>query len=216
MGMYFVVAPEMQAQVKQYISTMLRSPEGAKMIRAISSSSKPSFYSSGTLPREPIAGTNRINVTPGSTEIVPGHAGQIGGTTTTLDNNNISFVGQRTGQTDFFVGLKAFAHEDSHVVAGLSASGSVAAAVAMAAGDAPSRPGATDTTGGTAEGQALQVMNQLGDAGQSFQPNAQADAQADAIIQGGMQQFGQDQRQQINQAVQHHGCTSDSEGQRCD
>ena len=27
---------------------------------------------------------------------------------------------------------------------------------------------------------------------------------ADAIIQGGMQQFGQDQQQQVNQAVQHH------------
>jgi RHS repeat-associated protein len=220
-GMYFVVAAEMQAQVKQYISTMLRSPQGAAMIRAISANPKPNFFSQGTLDRHQVPGTNQIAITNGTTTAIAGNQpGQVAGTQTVLSNSNIAFTaGFSTGAMAgdiFAVGLKAFAHEDAHVVDINAAHTLQGAAAAGAAGDAPTQPGAENTAGGTAEGRALGVMGELGDAGQGFQPNAQTDAQADAIIQGGMQQFGQDQAQQINQAVQHHGCTSDSEGQHCD
>jgi hypothetical protein len=60
------------------------------------------------------------------------------------------------------------------------------------------------------------VMGELGDAGQSFQPNAQTDAQANAIIEGGMQQYGGDLQHQIDEAVKHRGCVSWGEGQHCD
>jgi RHS repeat-associated protein len=216
-GMYFVVAAEMQAQVKQYISTMLRSPKGAAMIRAISANPKPNFFSQGTLDRHQVPGTNQIAVTNGTTTPIAGNQpGQVAGTQTTLSNSNIAFTAGMTTGDIFAVGLKAFAHEDSHVVDINAAHTLQQAAAAGAAGDAPTQPGAENTAGGTAEANAIGVMGELGAAGQSFQPNAQTDAQADAIIQGGMQQFGQDQQQQINQAVQHHGCTSDSEGQHCD
>jgi RHS repeat-associated protein len=216
-GMYFVVAPEMQAQVKQYISTMLRSPQGEAMIRAISASSKPSFFTQGQLDRHQVPGTNQIAVTNGATTPIPGNQpGQVAGTQTTLSNSNIAFTaGTSTGDI-FAVGLKAFAHEDAHVVDINAAHTLQQAAAAGASGDAPSQPGAENTTGGTAEERAVQIMGELGDAGQSFQPNAETDAQAGAIIQSGMQQFGQDLQQLINQAVQHHGCTADSEGQHCD
>ena len=39
---------------------------------------------------------------------------------------------------------------------------------------------------------------------------------AGSSIEDCMKVTGQDQQQQINQAVQHHGCTSGSEGQHCD
>jgi RHS repeat-associated protein len=220
-GMYFVVAPEMQAQVKQYISTMLRSPQGAAMIRAISANPKPNFFSQGTLDRHQVLGTNQVAVTNGTTTPVAGNQpGQVAGTQTTLSNSNIAFTaGFSTGPLAgdlFAVGLKAFAHEDAHVVDINAAHTLQQAAAAGAAGDAPTQPGADNTAGGTAEGRALGVMGELGDAGMSYQPNAQTDAQADAIIQGGMQQYGQDLQQQINQTVQHQGCTTTSEGQRCD
>ena len=76
-------------------------------------------------------------------------------------------------------------------------------------------PPADNTAGGTAEGRAVQVMGELGGAGQSFQPNAQTDSQADAIIQNGTQQLGQDQQQQIDQAVQHKGCSFSDGEQHC-
>ncbi len=116
-GMYFVVAAEMQAQVKQYISTMLRSPEGAAMIRAISANPKPNFFSQGALDRHQVPGTNQIAVTNGTTTALAGNQpGQVAGTQTTLSNSNIAFTaGMSTGDI-FAVGLKAFAHEDSHVV----------------------------------------------------------------------------------------------------
>jgi len=59
-------------------------------------------------------------------------------------------------------------------------------------------------------------MNELGDAGQGFQPNTQTDSQADAIIESGMHQYGQYLQQQIDQAVFHKGCSFSGEQQNCD
>ena len=222
-GMYFVVAPEMQAQAKQYISAMLRSPKGAAMIRAISANPKPNFFSQGTLDRHQVPGTDRVAVTNGGTTPIAGNLpGQVGGTETTLSNSNIAFTagfsrGPLAG--DFFgAGLQAFAHETAHVIDINAAHTLQQAAVAGKAGDAPTQPGADNTAGGTAEARALEVMDELwaGGMGKGYQPNAETDAQADAIIQGGTQQYAQDLQQQINQTAQHQGCRANSEGQHCD
>jgi RHS repeat-associated protein len=193
-GMYFVVAAEMQAQVKQYISTMLRSPQGAAMIRAISANPKPNFFGQGTLDRHQVPGTNRTSITNGTSTPIPSPAGTLAGTETVLSFGNIILSAVGISQSVFATGLKAFAHEDAHVVDMNAAHTTAQAAAANAAGDAPSQPGAENTTGGTAEGRAVGVMGELGEAGQSFQPNAQADAQAGAIIAVGMQQFAAEQR----------------------
>jgi hypothetical protein len=75
-------------------------------------------------------------------------------------------------------------------VAGLSAGpSSQAASVAMQEGDgSPSRPGSQDTTGGSAEAQAVTAMNELGNAGQTFQPNGETDAEAQSILDSGATQ----------------------------
>jgi len=189
-GKYFVVASEMREQVKQYISTMLRSPQGAATINAIAASSKPVSYNLGSLAR--VQSGNNLSGTAGSTVVVPGNQpGQIGGANVTLDNNNISFISQKTGSTNFSVGLKAFAHEDQHVTDMLRANTFQGAAAAGASGDAPSRPGALDTSGGTAESRALQIMGDLGDAGQDYLPSPRWDSAAEAILQqGSLQELG--------------------------
>lgn len=88
-GMYFVVAAEMQARVKQYISTMLRSPEGAAMIRAISANPKPNFFSQGQLDRHSVPGTNQTSITNGTTAVIPGNQpGAVAGTQTVLSFGN--------------------------------------------------------------------------------------------------------------------------------
>lgn len=206
--MYFVVAAEMQNQVKQYISTMLRSPQGAAMIQAIAANPKPNSFGLGQLDRHQVPGTSQVAVTNGTTAAVLGsQPGQVGGTETTLSNSNIAFTaGFSTGAMAgdiFAVGLKAFAHEDAHVVDIDAAPNLQQAGIVGQAGDARTQPGAENTTGGTAEGQALGVMGELGSAGQSFQPNAQTDAQAGAIIASGMQQFAAQQKVELETIPQN-------------
>jgi len=210
-GMYFVVAAEMRQQVQQYISTMLRSPQGAATINAIAASSKPVSFGLGSLPRTQNGAS--ISVTNGTTVPTAGsHPGEVGGAQVTLDNGNISFTADKKGTTDFYMGLKAFAHEDQHVTDILGASTFQGAAAAGAAGDAPSAPVANDTTGGSAEGRALDIMGDLGAAGQNYQPDAQMDSLAGGILdQGAAIQSGNAQ-QLIQQATAPSGCTSSSEG----
>jgi hypothetical protein len=86
--------------------------------------------------------TNRIAAENRKSEVIP-VSGQVAGTQTTLSNSNIAFTaGLSTGDlvgNYFAVGLKAFAHEDAHIVVGLSTPGGPGpATAAMQAQDAPS------------------------------------------------------------------------------
>ncbi len=188
-GEYFVVAPGMQGQVQEYISTMLRTPQGAATVNAIAASNLPVTFDQGRLPVS--TGNGVQNVTAGAAVVVPGSPGAVAGINVTLDNSNISTVAKATGKSNFTVGLTAFAHEDQHVTDMLSATSFQGAAAAGAAGDASSRPGAQNTTGGTAEKRAQQTVKALGAAGQKFQPNVQYDAAAATIIQQGAAQAAQ-------------------------
>ncbi|WP_353071992.1 RHS repeat-associated core domain-containing protein [Tunturiibacter gelidoferens] len=191
-GHYFVVSAAMQQQVQQYISTLLRTPQGAATVNAIASSNLPVSFGLGTLPAVS-NGNGTMSITAGTTVPVPGSTpGAIGGASVTLDNANISTIANATGKSDFQTGLTAFTHEDQHVTDILGAKTFQGAAAAGAAGDAPSAPGANNTTGGTAEGRAQQIVGALGAAGQSFQPNAQYDgAAANILKQGATQQAAQ-------------------------
>jgi RHS repeat-associated protein len=211
-GRYFVVAPEMQAQVKRYISAMLRSPHGAEIIRAISANPKPNFFTLGQLDRHPVAGTNKIAVTTAATTQIAGsQPGQLAGTQTVLSNSNIAFAAARSTGDIFAVGLKAFAHDTAHLVdinAGRTLQQSISAGIA---GDAPSKPGAEDTVGGSAEARADQVMDELGDAGQTFQPDANADADAEGVIQYGMQEYQKDLEQLFRLIFRYRGMSGRSD-----
>lgn len=145
-------------------------------------------FASSSLPRTQLP-DNRMAVTNGQTTAIPGNTpGAIAGTTTTLDFSNISFTAGATGQTDFRTALRAFAHEDFHVLDANSASTFQGAAAALAAGDAPSHPGASDTTGGTAEARALQALVELGGAANNYTPNAATDQAANQLIAYGQLQ----------------------------
>jgi RHS repeat-associated protein len=194
-GHYFVVSAAMQQQVQQYISTLLRTPQGAATVNAIASSNLPVSFGLGTLPAVS-NGNGTMSITAGTTVPVPGSTpGAIGGASVTLDNANISTIANATGKSDFQTGLTAFTHEDQHVTDILGAKTLQGAAAAGAAGDAPSAPGANNTTGGTAEGRAQQIVGALGAAGQSFQPNAQYDgAAANILKQGAAQQQAAQQK----------------------
>ncbi len=187
-GKYFVVAAEMRQQVQNYISTMLRTPNGAASIAAIAFSNRPVNYglaspagsfNRGVLGRKNEGG-GRWSITNGITSAVPGNSpGQVAGANVTLDNNNIAFTSILSGNTAFSIGLTAFAHEDNHVTDILAAPTLGAAAAAGAEGDVPS------SATGTAETRAEQMMAQLGNAGQNFQPDAGMDALAASLLQLG-------------------------------
>ena len=114
-GNYFVVAAGMREQVKEYISTMLRSPQGSATVNAIAASSKPVSFDSASLPR--VKHDDTLSVSAGNAAAVPGDApGQLAGVQVKLDPNNISLISEKTGSSEFYVGLKAFAHEDQHAI----------------------------------------------------------------------------------------------------
>jgi RHS repeat-associated protein len=182
-GKYFVVAADMQRQVQHYISTMLRSPDGAMTVAKIAFSNKPVSFHLGTLPRTKHGGT--ISVVNGQSVPSIGAAiGQLGGVDVTLDNANIAFTAEKKKASEFFIGLKSFAHEDEHVIAMLGADTLQGAAAAGAAGDAP-LGGGDNTEGGSAEENALLMMGQLGDIGDEYRSNKTADRIAKAFLKLG-------------------------------
>jgi RHS repeat-associated protein len=187
-GNYFVVSSDVAVQVKEYISTLVRSEAGRNLVNQIGLSPKPTLIDSGSLPRTQVS-DNRALVTNGQTTAIPGNTpGAVAGTQITLDFNNIAFTAHAAGQTDFKTGLSAFAHEDFHVSDANGASTLQGAVAALAAGDAPSRPGGQDTTGGTAEARASALLSGLGGAANGYTPNPDADAQAAQIIAYGQVQ----------------------------
>jgi hypothetical protein len=113
----------------------------------------------------------------------------------------------------FSVGPKAFAHEDFHVV---DMNAAPTFQQAAAAGDAPEPARRREYHRRKRKAGAVQIVSDLGDAGQSYQPNAETDSQADTILQSGQQQYQQDLQQQIDQLFQHHGCRMGRDGQHCD
>jgi RHS repeat-associated protein len=209
-GEFFVVARRGRKQVQQFISTMLRTSQGRATINAIATSPLPVSFSRGKLSsvKNP-GGTSSIDA--GQSKLVSGNTpGAIGGVDVTLDKSNIKTIAKGTGQSKFATGLKAFAHETQHVTDMLSATTFQGAVAAGVAGDAPSSPGANNTTGGTAESRAQQIVGASGAAGQSFQPNAQFDAAAAGIIKRGAAQ-----QEAAEQAKQTATCLAATPGGPC-
>jgi RHS repeat-associated protein len=181
-GNHFVVASDVLPQVRQYISTLLRTESGRQLVMQIALSPRANSFGSGSLPRTQLAG-NQVAVTNATTTVIPGNTpGAVVGTATTMDSSNISFTAGATGQTTFQTGLLAFTHEGFHVSDANSASTFQGAVAAGVAGDAPSQPGASDTTGGTAESRAEQVLMGLGSATGNYTPDAAMDQTANQLI----------------------------------
>jgi RHS repeat-associated protein len=200
-GKYFVAANGYQA-VQQFISTLVRSDAGRALVERISADPRPTSISAERLPysRGP-EGT--IRVTNGTTTPVPGSPGRVGGTSVVLDPVNAALTGALTGQSSFKTGLVAFTHELEHVADINNATSFSNAAAAGAAGDAPSRPGANNTTGGTAEGRAQAIVNGIGGQASSYAPEPSADSEAAAILQYGEQQAQQSATQMIQTAIRN-------------
>jgi RHS repeat-associated protein len=187
-GSYFVVAASAAPQVKEFISTQLRSEAGRQLINKIAFDPKPTTVVTGSLQR--VQNENgSTSITNAQTTAVPGTTpGAFAGTTITLDFGNINTTALATGQSAFLVGLTAWTHEDFHV---LDANGKTTfqqAAAALAAGDAPSHAGANDTTGGTAESQAQSVVQTLGSDATNYVENPDTDEEATQILAYGQLQ----------------------------
>jgi RHS repeat-associated protein len=186
-GRYIVVAAGYEA-ARQYISTAVRSPSGRALIERIAADPRPTFVSAGRLPVgvSPSGGHTFVN---GTTTVIPGETGKAGGTQVLLDPVNAIVVGALTGQSIFKTGLTALTHELNHVDDANRAGSLQGAAAAGAAGDAPSRPGANDTVGGTAEARAQAINGELGNTSTAYTPDQDADGQANKIIQDGQRSF---------------------------
>jgi RHS repeat-associated protein len=187
-GKYFVVAADAQPSVKDFISTALRSPSGRALVNSIAKDSRPTFVDFGRLPRSNNP-NGTASVTNGTTLPLAGTQGQMGGTQVTLDPANISFSGVANGQGVFDTGLTAFLHESRHVSDANAAPSLQAAAAAAAAGDAPTQAGANNTSGGTAEANAVAITSSLGSDASNFTPNQQTDLEAQDIINAGQRQL---------------------------
>jgi RHS repeat-associated protein len=186
-GRYFVVAADQRVQVTQYISTLLRTPQGRATVSAIAADSRPTYVGGGNLPRRNNP-NGTISLTLGTTTLIPGQVTGVASTNVTLDQSNIAVAANATGNTAFRQGLVAFDHELNHVNDVNAAPTLQEAAAANAAGDAATRPGANNTTGGTAEAGALATAAALGVDANSYTPNGKTDGEAEAIVQMGIDQ----------------------------
>jgi RHS repeat-associated protein len=213
-GKYFVISSDNEA-LRRNLSMMLRSSSGRAMAYSVAGDSRPTFVSTQRLPITHHA-DGSIGITNGTTTPIPGTIGKLGGTDVVVDPVNSAFSALLTKGNIGQSFLKAFLHELSHVSDANAARSFQGAAAAGAAGDAPARPGGTDTTGGTAESRAVNVINELGSTANQYSPDARADAEAAAMIEAGQQQYQQDLQRQINNAIAHRGCTFSKGEQHCD
>jgi RHS repeat-associated protein len=198
-GKYFVIstADPHYAEFKQAVTKMLMSPQGAKAVDQIAQSPKPVFFQSGNLGGPVRNPDGSVSLRLGDTKVIettkPSQDGShlVGvssGIVVTVDFGNIAAGGGQTGTT--------IGHETSHTVDALQAGDSFQAAIAGAqAGDAPSRPGANNTVGGTAEqfGQTAMSDANAASTGVSDDVLEQVGAEADAIIASGNAQCAQNQ-----------------------
>jgi len=189
-GKYFVVegSAALRQEAKQFISTLVRTPAGKAQVDAIAKDPRPTRIKEASL-----AVTHNANgstsYTNGETSLIAGSPGKLGGATIQLDNSNIASVAAATNRSDFQVGLTAMSHEMSNAVAALAAPTFQGAAAAAAAGDAPSQPGANNTTGGSAEREASGIVALLGAAGTQYIPDNASEETAEGILQSGQMQF---------------------------
>lgn len=179
---------------------LLRSPSGSALVRRIAADPRPTYITIGRLPFE--RGANGIRITKGTTSPIPGRPGQMAGTTVVLDPINAVLAGAvYTHQPVYATGLRALAHELFHVDDMNRARTFQAAAAAGVEGDAPTRPGANDTEGGTAEQRALAVLAELGLTASSYTPDAAADSESSAILRTGVEQERQSLQLQLEKVM---------------
>jgi RHS repeat-associated protein len=177
-GRYIVPVNQATAQAtRQFISTTLRSPTGRAMIQRIAADPRATFVVQGRLPVQRTS-NNTLLVTTETVTPLPGTPGKMGGTVVTLDPANAATVAGSTKTTNFNAEL-------THVDDVNRAPSFQAAAAAGAAGDAPSQPGGSDTTGGTARANAVAINGELGADASTATPNSATDQEADAILQQG-------------------------------
>jgi RHS repeat-associated protein len=188
-GMYFVIAPGNE-QARQAISMLLRSQTGRALVGSIAADPRPTYVGEGKLPANMFkgqytVGTHQVN------EANEGGNAVMTGTTVTISSINALLAGVAGDKSLFYMLLKAYAHELSHVADANAAPDFMAAIKAACMGDGNNcNFNGGDTTHGTAEALALQIMAELGDPG-AYTPDAASDAEASGIIdQGNGQENG--------------------------
>ena len=178
-GHYFVVGAQNQKFYQRALSAIYRRPGGRELVNALANSSRPVLLDRGELNT---AQTGQVGVSTALT--VNGEAGVQGVHVTVGTNKDLS-VGEQAAPGQ--VGpAKTTAHELEHAEAGLSQGKTSlqAGAAAMAAGDAPSSPGAQNTLGGSAQAGANAIMGQRPD-----MSGKDANAAVHNMLQSGQQQW---------------------------
>ncbi|MGD0830885.1 MAG: RHS repeat-associated core domain-containing protein [Terracidiphilus sp.] len=177
-GQYFVIRSGDQ-NAKQAISMMLRSQTGRALVNSIAADPRPTYVMSGRLEH----GNGSFTVGKHDIlEINQGGVGEMIGTVVTIDSKNAKAA--KGNKSLFYMLLKAYAHELSHVEDANAAPSYGAAVEAACMGDGNNCQPTNDTTHGTAEALALKILGELGDPS-SFTPDAAADAETNGIIEEG-------------------------------
>jgi RHS repeat-associated protein len=180
-GMYFVINPG-DTNARKAISMMLRSKTGRALVESIAADPRPTYVKQGRLPfgnGSYIVGDHHVDA------VNQGGHEKMTGTTVTVDWINAIFGAQMEGNKLAAEILKAYFHEFSHVADANGAQDYFSAVIAACMGDGNNCDFTKQgTTHGSAEAMALKILGELGDP-DSYTPDADADAEADSIIQQG-------------------------------
>jgi RHS repeat-associated protein len=188
-GMYFVIDSGNE-YARQAISMMLRSPTGRALVESIAADPRPTYVRGGRLPANMYANKYSVGDHQVNEAVKDGH-GVMTGTTVTVDTLNALLAGAGDNKSFFYMLLKAYGHEFSHVADANAAKDYIAALKAACMGDGNNCEfNGGDTTHGTAEALALRILAELGDP-DSYTPDTASDDEAGAIIdQGNAQENG--------------------------
>jgi RHS repeat-associated protein len=178
-GHYFVVSGQDQKFYQQVLTDLYRRPGGRDLVNSLANSDRPVILDRRSLDT---ADTGTAGVT--NALAISGQAGVAGAHVTVgTDTDLAAGAKMAPGQVSADV---TTGHELEHANDGITAGQNSlqAGSAAMAAGDAPSSPGAHNTVGGTAQSRAEDIMGQKTDMNKK-----DAGAAVQGILSSGQQQW---------------------------
>jgi RHS repeat-associated protein len=193
-GHYFVVAAQDQKFFQKTLTDLYRRPGGRELVNSLAISDRAVMLDRRSLDT---ANTGTAGVTTALT--LSGQSGVAGAHVTVGTGADLTAGAQMApGQVSRDV---TTGHELEHANDGITAGQNSlqAGAAAMAAGDAPSSPGANDTVGGTAQARAEDIMGEKTDMSKK-----DASAAVRGILQSGQQQW-QNNANRSNICAQNQG-----------
>ncbi len=195
-GNYFVVASQDRKFYQRALADLYRRPGGRELVNSLANSDRPVILDRRSLDT---ATTGTAGVTTALT--LSGQPGVAGAHVTVGTDADLA-AGNKLAPGKVSADVTT-AHELEHANDGITAGQNSlqAGAAAMAAGDAPSEPGANNTIGGTAQARAQDIMSEKPDTSKSDAGSAVND-----ILKSGQQQWQNNSNRQAICSQNKNAC----------